>query len=128
MNKNSYLKRHIKEGTNNFKRNGWITVASISSLSFMLLMIGVTFLILLNLNYMTTKVEQNVEIHAYLQDSTSTEKKILTDKIQALEHVASVQFISKNEGLENFMENLGDEGAAFETLKKDNPLNDAFVD
>ena len=25
------------------------------------------------------------------------------------------------------MENLGDEGAAFETLKKDNPLNDAFV-
>ncbi len=127
MNKNSYVKRHIKEGTNNFKRNGWMTVASISSLSFMLLMIGVTFLILLNLNHMTTKVEQNVEIHAYLQDSTSTEKKILTDKIQALEHVASVQFISKNEGLENFMENLGDEGAAFETLKKDNPLNDAFV-
>ena len=90
MNKNSYVKRHIKEGTNNFKRNGWMTVASISSLSFMLLMIGVTFLILLNLNYMTTKVEQNVEIHAYLQDSTSTEKEILTDKIQSLEHVASV--------------------------------------
>ena len=85
MNKNSYVNRHIKEGTNNFKRNGWMTVASISSLSFMLLMIGVTFLILLNLNYMTTKVEQNVEIHAYLQDSTSTEKKILTNKIQALE-------------------------------------------
>ena len=127
MNKNSYVKRHLKEGTNNFKRNGWMTVASISSLSFMLLMIGVTFLILLNLNYMTTKVEQNVEIHAYLQDSNSTEKEILTDKIQSLEHVASVQFISKNEGLENFMENLGDEGAAFETLKKDNPLNDAFV-
>lgn len=127
MNKNSYVKRHLKEGTNNFKRNGWMTVASISSLSFMLLMIGVTFLILLNLNYMTTKVEQNVEIHAYLQDSNSTEKDILTDKIQSLEHVASVQFISKNEGLENFMENLGDEGAAFETLKKDNPLNDAFV-
>ena len=56
----------------------------------MLLMIGVTFLILLNLNHMTTKVEQNVEIHAYLQDSNSTEKKILTNKIQSLEHVASV--------------------------------------
>ena len=25
------------------------------------------------------------------------------------------------------MENLGDEGAAFQTLKKDNPLNDELV-
>ena len=127
MKQNSYAKRHMNEGINNFKRNGWMTVAAVSSLSFMLLMIGVTFLLLLNLNHMTTKVEQNVEIHAYLQDSNSTDQQILSDRIKSLEHVDSVEFISKDEGLQSFMENLGDEGAAFQTLKKDNPLNDALV-
>ena len=83
MKQNSYAKRHMNEGINNFKRNGWMTVAAVSSLSFMLLMIGVTFLLLLNLNHMTTKVEQNVEIHAYLQDSNSTEQQILSDRIKS---------------------------------------------
>lgn len=127
MKQNSYAKRHMNEGINNFKRNGWMTVAAVSSLSFMLLMIGVTFLLLLNLNHMTKKVEQNVEIHAYLQDSNSTERQILSNKIKSLEHVDSVEFISKDEGLQSFMKNLGDEGAAFQTLKKDNPLNDVLV-
>ena len=127
MNENSYFKRHIREGMNNFKRNGWMTVAAVSSLSFMLLMIGVTLLLLFNLNHMTTKVEENVEIRVYLEDSLAEEEQILSDKIQSMEHVSSVEFVSKDEGLQNFMENLGDEGAAFQTLKKDNPLNDVLV-
>jgi len=112
---------------NNFKRNGWMTVASVSSLSMMIFLVGVTFLILLNLNHMTTKVEQNVEIHAYLKNINSEEQKTLSDTIQSYSHVSSVRFISKNKGLQSFMKNLGDEGAAFQTLKNDNPLNDELV-
>lgn len=123
----SYFSRHVKEGIKNFKRNGWMTVAAVSSLAFMLLIIGVTFLILLNLNHMTTKVEENVEIHVYLKDSYSNEQTVIEDKIRSFEHVSSIEFIPKNEGLQNFMKTLGDEGTAFQTLKKDNPLNDVLV-
>lgn len=127
MKKNTYLLRHLREGINNFKRNGWMTVTSVSSLAFMLFLVGVTCLLSLNLNYMTTKVEQNVEIHVYLKDTNSDELKTLSDNIHSFEHVSSVQFISKNEGLKSFMKTLGDEGAAFQTLKNDNPLNDELV-
>lgn len=104
-----------------------MTVASVSSLAFMLFLIGVTVLLILNLNYLTTKVEENVEINVYLKNSNSADLKALTDTIQSFEHVSSVEFISKNEGLQSFMKSLGDEGAAFQTLKEDNPLNDVLV-
>ncbi|MDR7002098.1 permease-like cell division protein FtsX [Neobacillus niacini] len=127
MKENTYLNRHIREGINNFKRNGWMTVASVSSLTLMIFLIGVTFLLLVNLNHMATKVEKNVEIHAYLKNTNSDDVKILTSTIQSYDHVSSVTFISKHEGLQSFMKNLGDEGAAFQTLKNDNPLNDELV-
>lgn len=127
MKQPSYFKRHVKEGMNNFTRNGWVTVAAVSSLAFMLLMIGVTLLILLNLNHMTTKVEENVEIRVYLANSYPEEQRMISNKIKALDHVASVDFISKSEGLQSFMKTLGDEGAAFQTLEEDNPLNDVLV-
>lgn len=104
-----------------------MTVSSVSSLSLMLFLVGVTSLLLLNLNYMVAKVEENVEIHVYLKNANSKEIKILSNTIQSFEHVSTVTFISKNKGLKSFMKNLGDEGAAFQTLKRDNPLNDELV-
>jgi cell division transport system permease protein len=104
-----------------------MTVSSVSSLSLMLFLVGVTSLLLVNLNHMVAKVEENVEIHVYLKNANSNEIKILSNTIQSFEHVSSVTFISKNKGLQSFMKNLGDEGAAFQTLKKDNPLNDELV-
>ncbi len=112
---------------NNVKRNRWMSITSVSSLAFMLFLVGVTFLLLLNLNHMVTKVEKNVEIHVYLENTNSNEIKILSQTIQSYELVSSVKFISKNEGLQSFMKNLGDEGAAFQTLKNDNPLNDQLI-
>lgn len=124
---NTYLKRHIREGMNNFKRNGWMTITSVSSLAFMLFLVGVTFLLLFNLNHMTKKVENNVEIQVYLKDINSDELNTISKTIQSFEHVSSIQFISKNEGLQSFMKTLGDQGAAFQTLQNDNPLNDKLV-
>lgn len=112
---------------NNFKRNGLMTVSSVSSLAFMLFLVGATFLLLINLNHFTTKVEDNVEIHVYLKDTNSQEIASLSNNIKSIGHVTSIQFISKNQGLKSFMKNLGDEGAAFQTLEQDNPLNNEFV-
>lgn len=104
-----------------------MTFTSVSSIAFMLFLVGVTVLLLLNLYHLTTKVEENVEIHVYLKDTNSHQLKTLSKKISSLNHVTSIKFISKNEGLKSFMKNLGDEGAAFQTLKRDNPLNNEFV-
>ena len=127
MKKDTYFKRHLREGFNNFKRNGWMTVSSVSSLTLMIFLVGLTFLLLLNINHMVKKVEKSVEIHVYLKNTSSSNIKIISRTIESFDHVSSVQFISKNEGLRSFMKTLGDEGTAFQTLKKENPLNDELV-
>ncbi len=104
-----------------------MTVTSVSSLAFMLFLVGVTLLLLINLNHITEKVENNVEIQVYLKDTNTAELKTLWNNIESIEKVSSIDFVSKNEGLQSFMKNLGDEGAAFQTLKDDNPLNDKLV-
>ncbi|MFP3489303.1 permease-like cell division protein FtsX, partial [Staphylococcus sp. SIMBA_130] len=38
-----------------------------------------------------------------------------------------VTYQSKEEGLDNLIENLGDNGEVFESLKDENPLSDAFL-
>ena len=104
-----------------------MTLASVSSLGAMIFLVGVTALLLVNLNHMTKKVEQNVEIHVYLKNGHSDSIKNLSTTIQSYQHVTSVTYISKNQGLARFMKTLGDEGAAFKTLIKENPLNDELV-
>lgn len=104
-----------------------MTVTSISSLALMLFFVGITILLLLNLNHMTTKVEQNVELHVYLKNTSPHELKNIKKTIRSYKNVTSVKFISKNQGLKSFMKNLGDEGGAFQALKKDNPLNDELI-
>lgn len=104
-----------------------MTFTSVSSLALMLFLVGVTFILLVNLNHMVTNVEKNVEIHVYLKDTPANEIKTLSANIKSFKNVSSVTFIPKNKGLQSFMKNLGDEGEAFKTLKNDNPLNDEFV-
>lgn len=127
MKKTSYLSRHLREGMNNFKRNGLMTVTSVSSLAFMLFLVGATCILLINLNQFTSKVEKDVEIHVYLKNTTASEMNGLSQTIKSLRQVTSIQFISKDQGLKSFMKNLGDEGAAFQTLEHDNPLNNEFI-
>lgn len=104
-----------------------MTVTSVSSLGVMIFLVGLTALLLVNLNQMSKNVEKNVEIHVYLKNVHSDDLKNLTQTIKSYQHVSSLTFISKNQGLKSFMKTLGDEGAAFKTLKEENPLNDQLV-
>ena len=108
-----YMKRHIKEGSRNFKRNGRMTISAIGTLTFMLLLIAITAMILLNLHHMTKQLEKNVEIRLYLDDSSKGEVQLLMKDIRSIKHVNSVDFISKDEGLEKFIKDLVMKGMPF---------------
>ncbi|MCT8140175.1 ABC transporter permease [Anaerobacillus sp. CMMVII] len=122
------LIRHGKEALKNLGRNGWMTFASISAVAIMLLIVGVFLLLILNLNHFATSVEEDVEVRVFI-DLTATEeqKDELLKKIERITNVDTVTYLPKDEGLEQFIESLGEQGAIFETLRSENPLNDVFV-
>lgn len=122
------LLRHGKEGMKNLARNGWMTFASISAVAIMLLIVGVFLLLILNLNHFATSVEEDVEIRVFIDlTATKEQQQSLQRQIERISNVDSITFLPKEEGLEQFIESLGEQGEIFETLRGENPLYDVFI-
>lgn len=122
------LLRHGKEGVKNLARNSWMTFASISAVAVMLLIVGVFLLLILNLNHFATSVEEDVEVRVFIElTATKEEREELQSRIKLIPNIESITFLPKEEGLEQFIDSLGDQGEIFETLRSENPLYDVFV-
>lgn len=120
--------RHGKEGIKSLTRNRWMSLASVSAVTVTLLLVGVFATLLLNLNDIGTQIEEDVEVRVFIdRTSEETNQDQLEAQIEELSAVSSVEFQSKEEGLNQLINSLGDDGEAFESLKDENPLNDVFV-
>ncbi|TVX96083.1 permease-like cell division protein FtsX [Cohnella terricola] len=125
----STIVRHIREGFKNVGRNGWMTFASMSSISVSLFILGIFMLLALNVNKLADQLDNQVQINVYLQVDTQTQKAEEIERlIKRIPEVKSVTYIPKAEGLQRFRESMGEEGK--EALdgydKENNPLPDAF--
>jgi len=124
------LKRALKEGWTNFKRNTWLTFATVAVLTLSLFVIGNTLFIGMSAYELIKNIEKNVNISVYLKSSTSEDrineiKNILEQKAE----VASVEYVSKEDALEKFSsEHNGDEviEKALEEIGE-NPLFSSLV-
>ena len=56
--------KHILESLKNLKRNGWMTVAAVSSVTITLALVGLFLSIILNTQRLTKGIENNVRIVA----------------------------------------------------------------
>lgn len=122
--------RHIREGGKNVIRNGWMSFASISSISISLFILGVFLLLTLNVNYLAEQIESQVEIRVYLDVEIPKDQiQPLQNEISAIPQVDKVKFVSKEEGIVYLREKLGESGKqlleGFEG--ENNPLNDSFT-
>ncbi|MBY6037016.1 permease-like cell division protein FtsX [Fictibacillus nanhaiensis] len=122
------FKRHFVEAFKSMGRNGWMSFASISAVTVTLLLVSVFLAILLNINFIASQIEDDVQIRAYIERTEKPESYDVYQKdLEKLDKVKSVKYQSKEEGLDELIESLGDEGEVFSSLKEENPLRDAFI-
>jgi len=122
------LGRHVKEGGKNIVRNGWMTFASVSAVTVTLMVVGAFLLLIMNLNHFANSLEDDVEIRVFVDLTASEEQQDnLKNDLSGIADIGSVDYIPKDEGLEAFIDSLGDQGDYFESLRDENPLNDTFV-
>ncbi|ANE46739.1 cell division protein FtsX [Paenibacillus swuensis] len=122
--------RHLREGTRNIVRNGWMSFASISSISISLFILGVFLILTLNVNSMADQIESDVEVRVYLALGLKQDKiNELKTQIEGIPDVSTVAFVSKEEGIKQLIDKLGDDNK--EVLKgfegENNPLPDSFT-
>lgn len=122
------MKRHFREGFKNVIRNGWMSVASIGAVTVTLILVGTFIILMLNINEMAAKVEEDVQIKVLIEVTADDEQiKELGEKIEAISGVESVEFSSKDEEFRNLIEDMGEQGKAWELYEQDNPLNHAYI-
>ncbi|GIP41010.1 cell division protein FtsX [Paenibacillus sp. J31TS4] len=122
--------RHFREGGKNVIRNGWMTFASVSSIAISLLILGLFLILSLNVNYLSQQIEKQVEIKVFLQTNVNDETRTaIQSSIQAMPDISKLTYVSKEQGLVELRQRMGENGKAFlEGLDgENNPLNDAFT-
>ena len=114
---------NIKQGFLQIFRNRGMSLASIFSILAMLLILGMFFVITVNINMFTEIVKQDYDqIEVFLLDDTDkTEAEALMAQISAHEGVTDVQYRSKDEALNVLKERWGESGYLLDSLGK-NPL------
>src|SRR5690625_4377405 len=122
------LTRHFREGMKNIVRNGWMSVASIGAVTVSLVLVGTFITLILNINQMAKKVEEDVEIKTLIE-LTADEQDIvdLASKIESIPEVENVVFSSKDDELLELIQGMGEDGQVWSMIEEDNPLNHAYI-
>jgi cell division transport system permease protein len=120
--------RHFREGVKNLARNGWMSFASISAVAITLLILGATLVVALNAQQMSNYVAGQVEVNAYLKEGvTADQVQQIQNEVKALPGVASVRYISKEQGLKDLQARLKQYGDVLAGLSGKNPIPDRFI-
>lgn len=133
--------RHFVESLKSLKRNGWMTIAAITSVTVTLTLVGIFASVILNTAKLASDLENNVRINVYLRaDSTDQQETIKNEagndvknenykaiykQIMAVKNVESVTYSSKDEQLKHLTETLGDTWNLFSGDA--NPLYDTYI-
>lgn len=133
--------RHLWESIKSLKRNVWMTVASVSSVTITLTLVGVFAAVLLNVERIATGIENNIQINVYLDvDSTDSSETTTNeagetvandsyhqvyDQISKVSGVESVTYSSKDEQLKKLQQTYGDDWSLFDG--DSNPLQDVYI-
>ena len=105
-----------REGLTNMFSHGFMSFAAVGITVACLLIMGTFTLVAVNINSLLEELEQVNEILAYVDETYDEEQaRAVGKQLEALPNVASAQYISREEALENFVAQYPDE-ALFQNL------------
>ena len=117
-----------KEGIRNIFKHGFMSVAAVLIMVACLLLTGTVTLIAYNINLSIVDLQQSNEIVVFIDDSLSTrEAKALGSEFNKIENIASIKFESRDEALEAYRIELGDDASILDSYNSsNNPLRNGF--
>ncbi|HET6463562.1 MAG TPA: permease-like cell division protein FtsX [Candidatus Krumholzibacteria bacterium] len=117
----------IDEALLTVKRHKGLTSISIVIMSLSLLMLAVFLLATDNVLKLVSEAQNEMKMYVYLDDGVSQdEAQGLYQKILQESEVSEVRFVSKDEAMEEFRKELGDDSDLVGTLRA-NPLPNSFL-
>lgn len=119
---------NIKQAVIQIFRNKGMAAAAIFAITAMMLILGLFFVISVNVNLFTEMVKQDYDtVEVYLLDSTDQEKaQTIMDTIENVDGVSSVEFRTRDQALDILKDRWGDSGYLLDSLGE-NPLPNSIL-
>ncbi len=117
------FKYTVRQAFSQIFRNKNMSSASVFSITAMLLMVGLFFTIMVNVNLMAKNAEDQFDtISVYLKDTVTAEQGAeLAEQIKVIDHVADAKYVSKDEAMAIMKERWGENGYLLDGVTS-NPL------
>ena len=113
----------LKQGVKNIKRNMIFSIASVLTMAACILLFGIFYSIVNNVNHIAKKVEEEVPITVFFDEGTTDEEiQAVGELISARPEVAKIVYESADEAWEKMKEEYFGDTDAAEGFKDDNPL------
>lgn len=117
----------IKEALTSMSRNRLLSIATVSTMAISILFLGVAVLLTVNADSFMSRLESDIEIVAFLDDSLSkTQGAAIQDQIEALDGVQAVVFVSKDQALARIEEKFATDNYDLGKTLGKNPLPDTY--
>lgn len=117
----------MEQGIINIFKNRLMSLASIGTISACILVIGIFYTIVSNVDYMMNSMQKNVGIAVFFNEDTTEQQMLdLKTQIEGRDEVYSVKYISADEAWENFKESyFKNKENLLDGFNEDNPLKDS---
>lgn len=124
-----YVLYVLKQAFVNLWRNRTMTIASITSVTATLLILGVIFLLIVNISNLGDYASDQFDvIQVFLDDDlTIDEMRAVGDKITAIDKVSHVTFETKEQALEKMKQEWSDHSQVLTGLEERNPLPNSYI-
>lgn len=98
----------LKEGLKGFSRARLATTITITSVAFALLLIGLFMIFSLNMNHWIGGIRSKIELEVFLKPYLDNNEGLkIKQRIELLEGVGSINYISKDKAAERFQKEFG---------------------
>lgn len=95
--------RIFLSGTNNFVRNAWLSAAAMAVMIITLSIVLFSVIANATFSYTVQQIRDKIDISVYLKDEvTETRRNDLIDQLKKIDNVRAVEYISKDQALENY--------------------------
>lgn len=113
----------LKQGFKNIRRNWTFSLALVITMAACILLFGIFYSIINNVNHIAQKIEQDVPVTVFFDEGTTEEQmQQVGEQIAQRPEVARTEFISADAAWEEFSELYFEGSEAAEGFKDDNPL------
>lgn len=118
----------MKQGFIGLWRNRGMSIASISSVTASLLVLGVIITLVINMNNIALMGQSQFDnIQVYLEEELENEEiDSIGIELENIEGVANVEYESQDDALEKMKESWGEQGYLLDTLEN-NPLPNSYI-